>query len=379
MRPLCEIVKIIKGNKAEEVFTKQQEGSFRYIQIEDLRPNSKIKYAIDKSGTLAQETDVLIAWDGANAGTVGFGLEGYIGSTLAILRPLKNNVYTPYLGYYLQSKFSEIQKNTTGATIPHVSRNNIENILVPLPPLPEQQRIAAILQKADRLRRLRQYARQLSDGYLQSVFLEMFGDPATNPKGWEKEEFEKAVLGTQNGFSPRNNFSPQGSIVLRIRDISSGRIDYSDPRRMIIPENVMRKYILEQNDLLLVRVNGNPNYVGMASEFKVQAEPILFSDHIIRVKTDKKIINTTFLTHLLNSPFGRKQTLSNISTTAGQFTINSDGLSRIKIFFPPLSEQEKFAKLVEKYEGLKNKQMESERQSDHLFQSLLQRAFQGEL
>ena len=57
--------------------------------------------------------------------------------------------------------------------------------LIPLPPLPEQQRIAAILERADRLRRLRRYALELSEGYLQAVFVEMFGDPVRNPKGWK--------------------------------------------------------------------------------------------------------------------------------------------------------------------------------------------------
>jgi type I restriction enzyme S subunit len=222
---------------------------------------------------------------------------------------------------------------------------------------------------------LRRAANALADSLLQSVFLEMFGDPEQNPKGWDKDEFEKAIISTQNGFGQREDYSPKGIIVLRIRDISSGRIDYSDPRRMIIPEKELAKYSLDHEDLILVRVNGNPNFVGIASEFTAQNEPIVFSDHIIRVKMDRKLLNTTFTVYLLNSPYGRKQTISNISTTAGQFTINSSGLSRIKMIFPPLALQEEFARVAARVEGLRARMAEAERQAEGLFQSLLAEAF----
>jgi type I restriction enzyme, S subunit len=245
------------------------------------------------------------------------------------------------------------------------------------PSMDEQKRIASLLRRADRLRGLRRTAHDLSDALLQSVFLEMFGDPETNPKGWDTDDFEKTILSTQNGYGQREDFSPSGTIVLRIRDISSGKVDLSDPRRMIISEKELAKYALEPQDLIVVRVNGNPNYVGIASEFIAQNEPIIFSDHVIRIKMDKKRLNTTFIVYLLNSPFGRKQTLGNISTTAGQFTINSSGLSRIKMIYPPLSLQEEFAGVVARVERMRAKQAESERQVEGLFESLLAESFGG--
>jgi len=94
-----------------------------------------------------------------------------------------------YLFYFTQSDqfVTRLSTFSIGAGYPAVSEDVILETVIPLPSLPEQQRIAAILKKADRLRSLRRYARQLSDGYLQSVFLEMFGDPVTNPKGFPQE------------------------------------------------------------------------------------------------------------------------------------------------------------------------------------------------
>ena len=94
-----------------------------------------------------------------------------------------------YLAYYLRSKsfLSWVSNQTAGAKMPRVSIEVIlgHHELIPLPPLPEQKRIAAILDKADQLRQKRQQAITLADDFLRSVFLDMFGDPVTNPKGWE--------------------------------------------------------------------------------------------------------------------------------------------------------------------------------------------------
>src|ERR1051325_4216035 len=109
----------MKEQKAPDIFEEPKAYAKPYLQIDDLRPGATPKYARDKSGVLATKNDVLIAWDGANAGTVSFGLEGYVGSTLAILRPNSNEILAPFLGYFLKSKFAHLQRTNTGATIPH--------------------------------------------------------------------------------------------------------------------------------------------------------------------------------------------------------------------------------------------------------------------
>ena len=131
---LGDLVTIRKGKKAVEVSEGPSEGFLRYIQIEDLRNNDSMKYARNPKGPICDENDVLIAWDGAKAGTVGFGLSGLVGSTIAILRP-NESVYAPYLGMVLQSKYQMIRDACTGATIPHVSKPFLLRMKIPLPPM----------------------------------------------------------------------------------------------------------------------------------------------------------------------------------------------------------------------------------------------------
>lgn len=202
-----DLFKITKGKKEEE--TEVLVGSFqRYIQIEDLRHNENLKNCIPNiKSVYVKKSDLIIAWDGANAGTVGVGLEGVIGSTLARLE-LKNNKVNPcYAARFLQSKFQYLRDNCTGATIPHISKTVLENILIPLPPLETQKKIVDVLDKAQGLINARKEQISLMDELIQSVFYEMFGDPVKNPKGWEVRNVEKVCTNIMGGGTPsKSNF-----------------------------------------------------------------------------------------------------------------------------------------------------------------------------
>jgi len=107
-------------------------------------------------------------------------------SYLIRIRPKREVVDSVFLSYFFRTPdyWQQIMGAAVGAVHLGLNATKLKQLRIPLPPLPEQKRIAAILAKADRLRRLRRYARDLSDTYLQSVFLEMFGDPVANPMGW---------------------------------------------------------------------------------------------------------------------------------------------------------------------------------------------------
>lgn len=150
MNLVRDIFKIRKGKKYTE---SDAPTSVRYIQIEDLRSDHNLKYCLEEDNqVLCSPEDILIAWDGANAGTIGYGLSGAIGSTIAKLTSVNENISIPYVGKYLKSKSDYLRTRCTGATIPHISRFELDNIEIPLPSLSTQKKIATILDKADALR-----------------------------------------------------------------------------------------------------------------------------------------------------------------------------------------------------------------------------------
>jgi restriction endonuclease S subunit len=191
------IVSIHKGKK-HEIISEWLPTSVRVLQIDDLRNDYLLKYTNDLNGVKANEDDIMIVWDGANAGTIGFGKNGYIGSTIAVLRKKKPEKYsTVFLGKFLQSQFSYLRKNTTGATIPHIDRMSLETLKVPEIAIDSQFHIANILAKAENLIVKRKESIRLIDEFIKSTFLEMFGDPIRNNKEWEIIKLNQlAKLGT---------------------------------------------------------------------------------------------------------------------------------------------------------------------------------------
>ncbi len=131
-----DLITLSKGKKPSFIDSPDS-SSIRVIQIDDLRNDNNLKYTNDNSGIKAMKDDILIAWDGANAGTIGYGLEGYIGSTISLLRIRNIRELLPqYLGKFLQTKSQYLRDNSNGATIPHINRNSLLNLQIPLPPPP---------------------------------------------------------------------------------------------------------------------------------------------------------------------------------------------------------------------------------------------------
>ena len=211
---LGSLITISKGKKhtVSEVPSLQ---SVRMLGIDDLRNDTFIRMTDDQDGVLACDDDVLIAWDGANAGTIGYGKRGYIGSTISRLRLHETlKFYAPFIGIFLQSNFNYLRKTATGATIPHINRDALERILIPVFAYNDQVRIATILSRVENLiSRRREQLKQL-DELLKSVFLEMFGDPVRNEKGWEVRPLS-SIFSVKHGYAFKSDFFVEsGNFVL---------------------------------------------------------------------------------------------------------------------------------------------------------------------
>lgn len=322
--------------------------------------------------------DILMALSGATVGKIAVAdtaIEGsYLNQRVAVVRG-KCPTNTEYLKYVFSgSLLQKLLTNAGGAAQPNLSPKDLGDMQIPLPPLEEQKRIAAILDKADAIRRKRQQAIKLADDFLHSVFLEMFGDPVTNPKGWEVDLLKNQILSANNGLSRRSaaeeNF---GDIVLRLQDVHYDGIRYNKKlSRIQLDESEKRRYLLHEGDLLFIRVNGNPDYVGRSAVFSRYDEHIYHNDHLIRLKVGKNY-NSEFLSFAFNSKGGRKLISKYIKTSAGQHTISQDGIERIAFYIPPIHLQNKFV-------SIKNKVLSIPYDvefSENLFASLSQKAFSG--
>lgn len=376
MNTLGELFKISKGKKAVE---SKIETNLRYIQIGDLRNDNDIKYTTDSSSNvLCTREDILIAWDGANAGTVGYNLEGVIGSTIAKLTPKKEAISVDFIGRFLQSKFAYLRENCTGATIPHLSRTVLENIKIPLPPLEQQKKIASILDEADACRQKTKALIAKYDELTQSLFLEMFGDPVKNEKGWEKVQASKyyEVKGRVGwkGYK-KSDLKENGAIVLGATHINnSGEIDLTKVVYLSMEKFYESPEIVVcQNDLIFVQRGNTIGKVGLVRTELGDAtiNPVVLIFRPVGA-------NPLFLLYLLmNKELNREFVNSN--SGSAQPMITQKFMKEFLLIDIPNYLQNQFAERVQAIEQQKVQAQASLEKAEELFNSLLQRAFKGEL
>jgi type I restriction enzyme S subunit len=378
---LGDLIEVRKGKKPASVSQKPIRGYRRLIQIDDLRPGASTKYCPPAPDEVtAFEADVLIAWDGANAGTSSFGLVGVIGSTLAALRPTTPTVFTPYLGHFVRANEAHLRSRCKGATVPHIDGRVLESLNIPLPPLPEQRRIADILDKADALRAKRRAALAQLDTLAQSIFLDMFGDPATNPKGWPITKLGELVnVGPQNGlYRPASDYG-SGTPILRIDAFYDGVVTGLESlKRVRISSEEIALYGLKQGEIVVNRVNSR-EYLGKSALIPALPEPTVFESNMMRFGVDARRLHPIYLINLLQTRHVRAHILRASKDAVNQSSINQQDVKSIPVALPPLPEQERFARYVRASQLLADAHRSSGVALDALFASLQAQAFAGEL
>jgi type I restriction enzyme S subunit len=383
MNTLGEVFKISKGKKAIE---SSVETTLRYIQIGDLRNDDIMKYTTESStNVLCTKDDILIAWDGANAGTVGYNLEGVIGSTLAKLSPKKEGLHINYVGRFLQSKFEYLRENCTGATIPHLSRPILENLQIPLPPLEQQKKIAAILDAADTYRQLTKALIAKYDELTQSLFLDMFGDPVKNEKGWELNKLKEISTKIHSGNTPKGGsevYVDNGIVFFRSQNVWKKRLIYEDIA--FIDQNTHNKMIkssLKYKDILMTktgRINTENSSLGRAAIYLGEDDNANVNGHVYLIRLKKDIIHE-FVLHILTTKEYRGHIRSVCVGGIDKRQLNKEHIEDFPIIQPPIPLQTQFAERVQAIETQKAQAQASLVKAEELFNSLLQRAFNGEL
>jgi type I restriction enzyme, S subunit len=370
---LGDVAKISKGKKY--VISKV---GVRYINIEDLHGNTELVFTNEK-GVPCTKNDVLIAWDGANAGKVGIGLEGVIGSTIAKMEVIDKRLSPQFFYWFLSSSFEQIKRQRTGATIPHVNGGHLRDLLIPLPPLATQQKIAAILDAADALRRKDKALLGKYDELAQAIFVDMFGDPVRNEMGWEVKRLgevcEKIQIGPFGTQLHASDYIADGVPVINPMHIQDKKIQanrkYSISKQKVaeLPE-----YLMKSGDVIL----GRRGEMGRAALVGSGEEGFLCGTGSLFLTPIKDQLNSEFLCDFLTSN-QIKLKLERESSGTTMMNLNKDVLNSLQIPLPNIEVQKKYSQAkIESARGLELVKQQAQA-SDTLFHSLLDRAFKGEL
>jgi type I restriction enzyme S subunit len=268
---------------------------------------------------------------------------------------------------------THIRSLAVGSTQIHVRTPVFTSLFIPLPSLKEQEQITAILEKADRLRRQRRYALQLSESFLRSVFLKMFGDPVTNPMGWKIEEMGSHISSIRYGTGSPPVYQEKGIPFIRATNIKKGTVQ-AEGLAYISKSDAgkIAKCKVKEGDLIIVRSGVNTGDCGLIPS-KYSGAYAAY-DLIVEVPFP----GNYFYNFIINSEYG-KSVIGPLTRRAGQPHLNAEQVQALRLPSPPISLQKEFAAMAKRVERLHTQQREAERQAEHLFQTLLHRAFRGEL
>jgi len=285
-----------------------------------------------------------------------------------ILVPKKDILNPKYFYFYL--KGLRIENHGYSRHYKFLKENQIL-----LPPLPTQKKIAAILEKADQLKEWRKEADRLTDEFLKSTFLEMFGDPGNNPKGWEVKKLGEVCISIKDGPHVSPNYVEEGIPFISVHNIINGFFDLSDLKYISFDDHKQfcKRCKPEKGDVLYSK----GGTTGIAKRIDIDFEFSIWV-HLALLKFSKEIINPIFFESCLNSNYCKLQAKRYTRGIANRDLVLNQ-MAKLKIIVPPLIIQEDFAQIVEKIEPMQQIQKQSKQQIENLFNALMQQAFKGEL
>ncbi|HDY7908255.1 TPA: restriction endonuclease subunit S [Vibrio vulnificus] len=253
----------------------------------------------------------------------------------------------------------------------------LKETYIPLPPLETQKKIAAVLERADQLRKDCQQMEQELNSLAQSVFIDMFGDPVTNPKGWEILTIGDLLLSANYGTSEKASTEKKKYPVLRMNNITyEGNWDFSSLKYMDMSEDDEDKYLVESGDILFNRTNSK-ELVGKTAVYR-EATPMAYAGYLVRARCNE-LAHPEYISSFMNSRFTKKTLQSMCKSIVGMANINAKEFQKISVAKPPIELQQEFARRVEAIRAEVEATKQQGYEYDHLFNSLMQKAFKGEL
>lgn len=328
--------------------------------------------------------DVIVAASSGSISVVGKtaqareGFDGGFGAFCKVLRP-GPSVDPCYFGHYFRTPYYRhiVSGLAAGANINNLRNEHLDNLQIPLPPLAEQKQIAGILDAADALRSKRRESLAQLDTLLESTFLDMFGDPVTNPMGWKVELFEECCEAIFKGAFDLKaaSYQDEGIPFIRIADIRNRTIDLS--KAVFINEETHEKYgrsELTPGDIVFSKV-GTIDRIAAIPQTIPRCN---CSQNNVGARLKPDFLQVEFALALLTTSAVLGQIRAG-SKKAVQDKLVLSELRRLPVILPPAEEQRCFAAIVASVEQQKTSQRAHLAELDTLFASLQSRAFSGDL
>ena len=374
---------IKKGKKPLRQVDKPQDGYMPYVDIEAFETGNIKMYTDGEKCLPCKAGDILIVCDGSRSGFVGKAIDGYVGSTLAIISA--DGMSQEYLYYFLQGKYALLNTKKKGTGTPHLDANILNQQKLLVPSLEEQKRIVAKIEELfseldNGVETLKKTKQQLAV-YRQAVLKSAFSDILLN----EYKPLKTVFLDSpQNGlYKPKTAYG-SGTQILRIDGFYDGRIldDYNF-KRLALNEFEVEQYQLNKWDLIVNRVNSMP-YLGKCALVRDLTEITVYESNMMRIRLDSTKIDPEYVTYYLSSFWGRKELIKNAKQAVNQASINQTDVGNTLIPVPEKLEcQRKTVSVINARmsvcDNIEKTVDTALQQAEAMRQSILKKAFEGRI
>ena len=366
LTPLDEIADVSAGNPAPQDPSNFSDDGHPFVRMQDVgrvHVSPSLIETVDRitDGAVRQgglrlypEGTLLVPKSGASVNLnhrAMLGRAAYVVSHLATIIPDTRRVDPSYLFHW--SLVYDPRKQAQVTSLPSLPLSLIKAALVPVPPLDEQRRIVRLLNKAAEIRRRADAACAKARAIIPSLFLDTFGDPATNPKKWPSMTLGEAISsGPQNGlYKPAADYG-NGVRILRIDSFDDGTIaDQGALKRLRIDQDTFNKFRIFEGDIVVNRVNSPPQ-LGKSILIPRLEEPVVFESNMMRMRVNPSLLLPPVIGTMLQVSSVRQALIRNAKHAINQSSINQGDVTGILVFAPPIALQSAFAERIQRIDAL---------------------------
>lgn len=382
-RPLLDLVNVVGGGTPSRSEPRYWGGDIPWASVKDLSGTTianTMEY-ITREGLANSAANVVPAGAIVLATRIVPGRAALATIDLAINQDLKgllveDSIEPAYLLQFIHSIAPRLSRLSSGSTVKGITLDTLSRVRVPVPPVAEQRRIAATFDKIDSIRRKRRESLRLLDRFLRSTFLEMFGNPIRNEKGWVVASATSVIEGIEAGTSVKEGEARQGEsswAVLKISAVTSGWYLATECKTVAIPPQ--RLVVPRRGDLLFSRANTR-ELVAATCLVNQDVERLFLPDKLWRITPDPTMATAEYLRFLLADP-GFRETLTRhaTGTSGSMLNVSQEKVLRLQLPMPPVALQKMFGEIVWSVYNLRARIREAIERTGHVVNSLASDAF----
>jgi type I restriction enzyme, S subunit len=385
--PLRDLVALRPGTRNPAL---GERPAFMYVDLDAVDRNTKAvaapkstpsQSAPSRARKIIRTNDVLVALVRPNLNAVAIvppDLDDEIASTGFCVLRATERVLPEYLFYSVRSQrfIDSLCGLVSGAMYPAVSERQVLDQRIPVPPIVEQRRVVELLSRGESIVRMRREAELKAKEILPALFLDMFGDPATNPKGWIVRTLSEIAMVASGVAKGRrlNGRITRDVPYLRVANVQAGHLNLLEMKTIPATESEIAELLVKPGDILLTE-GGDHDKLGRGALLDREIGECIHQNHVFRVRADTGAVIPEYFVSLLQTDMAKNYFLQSAKKTTNLASINMTQLRALPVAVPPMVVQTEFALKFKSCKQLEADQSRAGSTSAEAFQALLAGVF----